>query len=271
LEKQKIEINLPANLKFSYLMRDIANEVFCFAGFNKEWCNRLKLVVDELFMNAVKYGSTEDKSVVRVIILYDEKEVEFKIEDDGTGTRKTSVEDLKALIDKNASNNDLTRTSGRGLALITSLWTDKLEIQPSSFGGIAVSFKKTIEKTPPPPPKLIQAAIDMPAPDTFKVTEKEEPKGPAFTVQISGDLGQLGIEKLVLPVQEQIKALPEGATLVLDFKEVDYINSTFIGYLASWYNSVKEKRGRIVLLNTSDQIRDVLDIVGIKHVLAIQS
>ncbi len=41
--------------------------------------------------------------------------------------------------------------------------------------------------------------------------------------------------------------------------------------MASWYNEVRKKGGKIVLLNTNDQIRDVLDIVGIKHVVAIKS
>jgi anti-anti-sigma factor len=144
-------------------------------------------------------------------------------------------------------------------------------VQTSSFGGIAVSFAKTIEKTPPPHPKLVQAVIEMPAPTSSGPTESEEPKGPAFTLKISGEVSQLGIDKLVLPVEEQIKALPAGATLVLDFKEIDYINSTFIGHMASWYNDVKKRGGKIVLLNTNDQIKDVLDLVGLKHVVAIQS
>ena len=252
-------------------MRNIADEVFCFAGFNKEWCNRLKLVVDELFMNAVKYGSTEDKSIVKVFFFYNEREVDFNIEDDGTGSRKTSVEELKSVINKNASQNDITKTSGRGLALITSLWTDKLDIKQGVSGGISVSFTKSIEKMPPPPPKLVQTAIEMPEAPISKTPEKEEAKGPAFTVKISGEVSQLGIDKLVLPVVEQINALPKGATLVLDFKEIDYINSTFIGHMASWYNEVKKRGGRIVLLNTNNQIRDVLDLVGLKHVVAIQS
>ena len=78
---------------------------------------RKKLIVDELFMNAVRYGSTEDKSLVYITFLFDENEIQFTIEDDGTGTNAISVEELKNIIQKNEKSTDLTRTSGRGLSI----------------------------------------------------------------------------------------------------------------------------------------------------------
>jgi anti-anti-sigma factor len=272
--KQKIEFNLPANLRFSSITRSFAEEVFNFVGFSKEWCSRLKLVVDELFMNAVRYGSTEGKSTIHVVFLYDDNEVEFKIEDDGTGAKGISPEELKSIIAENANHSDVTKTSGRGLALITNLWTDKLDIGKSSYGGVSISFVKAIETTPPPAPPLIQAAISkhaepVPAPEQAQVTE--HPEGQSFTLKLSGEIDQLNIEKLALPVVEQIKTLPNGATLVLDFSAIEYINSTFIGHLASWYKDVQKKEGQIVLKNTNDQIKDVLDLVGLGRVLVLES
>jgi anti-anti-sigma factor len=274
MEKQKIEFNIPANLHFSSLVRNIAEEVFSFVHFSKGWCNRLKLVVDELFMNAVKYGSTENQSMVHIYFTYNDKEVQFQIEDDGTGPQVISAETLKSLIYKNANQNDVTKTSGRGLAMITTLWTDKLDIKESSYGGITIAFSKTIETQPPPPPPLVKAVISQSA-EPSKSIEQKKPEGsaatmPAFTVKLHGDIDQLNIDKLVLLVNEQIATLPKEATLVLDFSELDYINSTFIGLLASWLNDVKQKGGQIVLKNINDQIKDVLNLVGLGKVLNIE-
>ncbi|MBU0578347.1 anti-sigma factor antagonist [Patescibacteria group bacterium] len=254
-------------MSFSSLVRHISEEVFNFIGFGKEWCNRLKLVVDELFMNAVRYGSTADTSTVHVFFSYNDEEVEFSVEDDGSGTRKMSADELKALINKNVENNNVTQTSGRGLALIAKLWTDHLDIKQSSFGGLAISFSKHIETAPPPPPPLVQTVIYKPSKSISEATK--ESKGPDFTVKLHGEIDQANIDAVTLPIDEQITALPESARLILDFGDVDYINSTFIGHLASWHNDVQKKGGQIVLKNVNDQIRDVLDLVGLEHVLTI--
>ena len=216
MQKQKIELNIPANLKFSSLVRHLTEEVFSYVGFTKEWSSRLKLVVDELFMNAVKYGSTEYKSIVHLVLSYNEEMVEFRIEDDGTGAQKMTAEELKARIKKNAVQNGITAISGRGLALITHLWTDKLNIEQSSAGGIAISFTKNIETTPPtPPPPLVLPTepIDLktePAVHSAPLPVKQA-EGPTVTVRLQGEIDQSNLEKLTLPVQEQLDVLPECA------------------------------------------------------------
>jgi len=259
-------------LSFSSLVRHISEEVFDFIGFGKEWCNRLKLVVDELFMNAVRYGSTESKSTVHVFFSYDDQEIEFRIEDDGTGERKTSVEELRKTINKNIENNNVTQTSGRGLALIANLWTDHLDINESSYGGISISFKKGVETVPPPPPPLVQTVLKKKSDIKSKIPKKEKwAKGPDFTVKLHGEIDQANIDAVTLPVDEQITALPEKARLILDFSDVVYINSTFIGHLASWHNNVKQKGGQIVVRNANDEIRDVLDLVGLGRILTINT
>ena len=72
-----------------------------------------------------------------------------------------------------------------------------------------------------------------------------------------------------MPVQEQLDVLPEGAKLVLDFTDVVYINSTVIGNLAAWHNDVAKKNAQMVLINANEQIKDVLNLVGLTHVLNI--
>ncbi|MBU0727707.1 anti-sigma factor antagonist [Patescibacteria group bacterium] len=270
--KQKIELNLPANLSYSSLIRHIADEVFASVGFVKEWSNRLKLVVDELFMNAVKYGSTENTSVVKILFSYDDQEIEFRVEDDGTGVGKVSADQLRTIVENNKKNNAVTNTSGRGLALITNLWTDKLDIERGSNGGIVISFSKKLETTPPPPPTLVQAAVQQQADVTTPTSpepKKPEVKRAEYMVKLHGEIDQHNIEVITQPVTEQVNALPENSKLILDFTDVVYINSTFIGHLASWYNEVAKKNSQISIKNANNQVKDVLDLVGLGRVITL--
>ena len=235
--------------------------------------------------------------------MYDEDGIQFTIEDDGTGPQALSAEDLKAIIQKNEKNTDLTRTSGRGLSMITKLWTDQMEITKSKYGGVAISFIKRLEtavsppKPLPPPSGLIKKAIDASAPQSAKaepipkpeaVPAKTPPKAelpsakptevpvpaaapsgtqPVYEIKLSGEIDQSNITEKVAPIYDQIEVMPENGVLMLDFSELEYINSTFIGNLAAWYTSLQKKGGRICLKNVNDEIKEVLSLVGLLNIL----
>lgn len=286
------------------MVRHIADEIFGTAKFNKAWRNRLKLVVDELFMNAVRYGSTEDQSVVYVTFEFDQNEVRLTMEDDGTGSQAIPVEELKKKIEQNEANTDLTRTSGRGLAMITKLWTDGMTVEKSQYGGIAVSFVKKIETSsePPSPPPIPGGLIDQtvlkqiaeakeaaaataqptaPA-DTQQVAAtatqqapapvgaQQAANGPVYEIKLAGELDQSNAEAKLAPVVDQVQTIPEGGVLKLDFAAVEYINSTVIGHIASFHNDLQKKGGKLLLTNVNEAIKEVLDLVGLLNVLEIQ-
>ena len=270
---QNIEFNIPANLQFAAFIRNISNDVFELAGFNPGWCNRLKLVVDELFMNAVRYGSTENTSKVHIRFVYDDKKIEFIIADDGTGSKSVDVENLKKIIQKNINNTDFTRTSGRGLAMIAHLWTDELKVNKSTYGGTEVSFVKKVEISTTP-----KLAVESPTPiqkekelTKAKVKSKSAKKGPSFTITLKEGIDQYNnINENLAPVYAQINNLPKGAVLTLDFKNIEYINSMFIANLASWYNVMNKKQGFLRLKNTNSQIKEVLELVGLEKIIPIE-
>ncbi len=282
-EKQKIQLNLPANLDHSSLVRHTADEVFAAAKFSKPWCSRLKLVVDELFMNAVRYGSTQGKSIVYTMFEYDENGMQFTIEDDGTGENAISAEELQKKISENEQNTDLTRTSGRGLSMITKLWTDGVTIQKSQYGGIAINFSKKLETAagPPPPPLpptgIIQqmaepssakaTEVSAPKAEAAPASEAPHPKGPSYEIKLSGEIDQSNVSEKTAPIYDQIELMPDGSTLVLDFSELEYINSTFIGNLAAWYTTLQRKGGKVCLKNVNKEIQEVLSLVGLLEIL----
>jgi len=270
MKKQTIKFNIPANLHLSALVRNFSEELFCAVGFNKAWCSRLKLVVDELFMNAVRYGSKVDESMVYVSCDYDDEIIKFSIADEGVGSKKITAKDLKTLVHNNEKNQTLTQTSGRGLAMITSLWTDELNIEESEHGGILVTFNKKIESSSTPPhPPLIQMSLD---------NIKDEVSfddivvdGPIVNVDLHGPIDNYEVDDIVAPVYASLKNIADASTLSINLKEINYINSIFIGHLASWYNEINKKQGHIILKNTSPQVKDILDIVGLGSVIKIEN
>lgn len=273
MSKQKVELTLPADLEFSSLVRRISEEIFNHVGLTKEWANRLKLVVDELFMNANHYGSKSGEGKIYILFSFDESEVSFRIEDEGGGEEKTSAEELKKVIHKNSDEvNDVTKTSGRGLALISNLWTDELNIEDSQHGGIAISFTKKISsEAPPAPSPMIQTPQPMAPGAEAKEVSPVAPKGPSELIKLSGEIDASNIEEKIRPVSDKLKTLAEGSTLILNCKALTYINSTFIGYLAAWLNEIQAKDGQLVLKNTSKQVREVLELVGLSRVIYLES
>ena len=271
MTKKKIELTLPATLKFSSLVRAIAADVFDYVGFTKEWSSRLKLVVDELFMNANRYASKEGESKIYIEFEYDDKTVSFKIDDEGAGQEKVSAEDLKKKIQLNKESvMDVTKTSGRGLALISNLWTDEVIITDSPHGGISVFFVKEItSETPPAPPMQSIPSVPRPAPEDTKDSPVMA-QGPTEIIKVVGEVDQSNLEEKVQPVEEKVKSMPENSVLVMDCAELIYFNSTFIGHLASWHNAMMQKGGQLVLKNTNDEVRDVLELVGLSRVIYME-
>jgi stage II sporulation protein AA (anti-sigma F factor antagonist) len=293
MDKQTIQIAITANLDYSALVRHVASEVFENARFSKAWCGRLKLVVDELFMNAVKYGSTKDKSVVHISFEFDKDSVQFTIEDDGTGPKAKSAEALKEIIQKNEANNDLTRTSGRGLALIAKMWTDGMQVAQSTYGGIGIGFLKKLENAEQPPAtpaldlSMLSPEVPVVAPlrvepmvapvGAMPIASQKpspsaagpKPQGKIYEVKLSGEIDQSNMTEKVAPVNDQIATMESGSTLSLDFSDLTYINSTFIGNLAGWYRILQKKQGSLRLKHVNESVKEILTLVGLINVIEI--
>lgn len=272
MSKQTILLTFPATLKYSSLVRHMMDEIFVMVGFSKDWSNRLKLVADELFMNAVKYGSVEETGKVNIGMEYDSEGLLFFVEDEGAGKNKVTPEEINKIIKKNTNETQVTSTSGRGLAMITSLWTDTIEITPSTIGGIKVTFTKKVDNTPPPPSPMVQMQVDKFEEEKKTTTpatmeESTSKKGPTFLFKLKGEIDQLNIEKNTIPVEDQIKKMPKGSQLILDFTDVKFINSSFIGHLAAWYKSLKNLDGGVTVKNINQEVQDILNLVGLSHVL----
>jgi anti-sigma regulatory factor (Ser/Thr protein kinase) len=139
-------LSIPADLTHSADVRSQVREFFNSAGFSKGWGNRLTLVVDELFMNAVKYGSRAGDTV-QIELTKLEDSVQVAIHDQGA--KQVSAAELREIIEHHDANMHARKTSGRGLALFTSSWTDSFEVQENEQHGLTVTFNKKIDPAEP--------------------------------------------------------------------------------------------------------------------------
>jgi len=136
------KLEVPADLAHSAEMRAAAQTFFKKTGLDDRWISRLILVVDELFMNAVKYGSNAGDNVMIELSQDTNKVIHFAITD-GCASN-ISPEKLRAKIEQHQASHTPEKTSGRGLAIITKSWTDGYEIEKLSDGKLKISFIKSI-------------------------------------------------------------------------------------------------------------------------------
>lgn len=141
--KKTSSISLPADFCFNASLRKVVKDIFIAAGFSHHQEDRLALVFDEVFMNAIRYGSTPE-SMIHIKIEWIPREyVSVWVCDEG-GKTKCSSQEIKKHIQQETENNDLAKLRGRGLAQITKQIVDQLDISDSKHGGVCVNFTKHI-------------------------------------------------------------------------------------------------------------------------------
>lgn len=145
-------LSVPANLDYSAAVRDFAlASLKNVGGFDATWAYRLQLVVDEVFMNAVRYGSGPDASV-QVSFDFAPHRVVVSVDDSGSGTTRISPRELEAHVQSSHRQHEEQRRrgeknfalSGRGLSQLVTSWADSLSFADSPIGGIRVTISKAL-------------------------------------------------------------------------------------------------------------------------------
>ena len=143
IDTKNFGVMIPADLSFSALARKTSQSLFELLGMNDKDVFRIVLVIDELFVNAVKYGSDNNSSVHLHFSFIKNDILTVAIEDEGKGDKCTPAE-LKGKMALEFQHDLPHKTSGRGLAQISLNLTDSFEIEESQYGGIKVSFTKKL-------------------------------------------------------------------------------------------------------------------------------
>lgn len=254
-----IDLKIPADLHFSAGVREFVEEFCAYCKFDRMTCNQIKLIIDELFMNAVRYGSGEN-SIVKLALIFENNLLKGTIEDEGAGREKITKAELEKIILTQTNNNVLTKTSGRGLAQIVQRWTNGMEIKNNSTGGITISFEKKIE---------VEKEVPEQKPPTFLKILPSQLKEYKFVFE--GEIDEENIKENKQIVNDFLKEHEGAYRLILDFSELHYCNSLFIGQIADWYNKMQKHGGELVILNPNQDILEIIDMVGLTKVIPVQN
>lgn len=89
----------------------------------------------------------------------------------------------------------------------------------------------------------------------------------AKTVKFQGQLDESNVDEKAKIIYALIEQNPQNLYLLMDFEELEYMNSKSIGYLTDWYGKVTEGKGRIVIAKARSNILDILQVVGLTQLI----
>lgn len=92
-----------------------------------------------------------------------------------------------------------------------------------------------------------------------------------FVVTVIGQMDESNIDDNSSVVYEVINQIPEGGSLILNFSELEYMNSKSIGYTTDFYNKMTEKKGKMIIAEAQEHIMDILTVVGLSHIISMVS
>ena len=86
-------------------------------------------------------------------------------------------------------------------------------------------------------------------------------------IKLSGTLDTIGKDSIESKFAEQCAG--DGVRAVVDISGVDYISSIGIRMLTSTAKSVTSRGGKVVLFDPIPQVKGVLEMTGIGHIIPI--
>lgn len=86
-------------------------------------------------------------------------------------------------------------------------------------------------------------------------------------VKFAGQLDESNVDEKAKIMYDLISKVPQNLHLVLDFENLEYMNSKSIGYLTDWYTKITEKKGNIIIAKAKPNILDILQVVGLAQLI----
>ena len=250
----KYHLSLPADLNNSHLVREFAKDILTSANVPHAWVHRLILVTDELFMNAVLYGSKNNKDRIEVNFSYSPTVVTFEVVDNGSKKEtKITPKKLRELVKCNTHQSALSQ-SGRGLALITCSWTDNFTIVKNNHGGLTVKAKKYLKNCELP---IIQS--------DFLTKDSHEN---LISVRVRD------IEDLYEDISSgKIHALFEainnyrGCTFEFDFEGIKFLEHRNFARFVEMYLMIVENGGKVIFTNIQNNIKKLFKNLSLRSII----
>lgn len=86
-------------------------------------------------------------------------------------------------------------------------------------------------------------------------------------IAFKGQLDETNIDEKAKLIYALLEQSPKNLNLLMDFENLEYMNSKSIGYLTDWYSKVSEGGGKIVIVKARPNILDILEVVGLTQLI----
>ncbi|MDD4780268.1 MAG: anti-sigma F factor antagonist [Tissierellia bacterium] len=93
--------------------------------------------------------------------------------------------------------------------------------------------------------------------------------GQKLTIKLSGELDHHGADKTRYEIDERINE-NDITKLIIDFENLDFIDSSGIGFVIGRYKNIRKRNGVIEIINASTKVRKILDMSGIGKIINIK-
>jgi anti-anti-sigma factor len=256
---KRYSLHVPANIHIAAAVRNISEYIFTEVGFSEVQISRLKLVFDEIFMNAVKYGSMEG-SLLDIVFEFENNTLKVLFEDEGS-ENGISAEDLQQIISQQKTNTDPEKKSGRGLAQIAGKWADDLKIWNGTKGGLCIAFYKNLKEETPDTPKDVSSSNILKSQKTKDL--------PSTVMSVSGEIDNINISEHVRDIDTFLEKEKIPRLLILDLRDLRFCNSSFIAKTVSWHQQICDRGGDLVIQNIPKNIFEIFELVGITKIIHI--
>lgn len=88
-------------------------------------------------------------------------------------------------------------------------------------------------------------------------------------IRFSGELDQKSVEKMRIRVTELISNY-KIEYLIINCRELNFMDSTGIGFIIGRYNQLKEVNGKIILCEMNELITKIVNVSGIARIVTIK-
>lgn len=93
--------------------------------------------------------------------------------------------------------------------------------------------------------------------------------GQELTIKLAGDLDHHGADETRDKIDEKIED-EKFNKITIDFKKLDFIDSSGIGFVIGRYKNIRKRNGVIEIINANNKVRKILDMSGIGKIINIK-
>jgi len=110
------------------------------ANISPKWSFRLQLIADELFINAIDYGTESENDQIEIVLEKNNEQLSVAVSDPGKKGQMLPDQLRKKINDVQSSANPLAQ-GGKGISLIVHQWANQLDIESMQPRGLRITAR----------------------------------------------------------------------------------------------------------------------------------